>query len=146
MFLRSFSFSFLYKAYYAKHWGVLLLKHCKDGASVVTQILTHIFYKIFRKSKNSEKQWKSKKNVFNIFASFLAFSASFKKEFKFSKVFRTRSTFHASFFKIIIFLIWVDVDIARFQKNTKKLSKIKIYKKTKLRDQVWIPNNFLTYK
>jgi len=55
--------------------------------------------KIAKNNKNP------KKYVFNIFASFLEFSASSKKEFKFSKVFRTRSTFHASFFKIIIFFI-----------------------------------------
>jgi hypothetical protein len=112
----------------------------------VIQILTYLFDKNFWNSKIAKNNENPKKYIFNIFASFLAFLASSKKEFKFSKVFRTRSTFHASFFKIIIFLIWVDVDIARFQKNTKKLSKIKIYKKTKLRDQVWIPNNFFTYK
>jgi len=55
--------------------------------SVVTQFLTHLFDKFFGKSKNSEKQRKSKKYVLNIFASFLAFSTSSKKEFKFSKVF-----------------------------------------------------------
>ena len=27
---------FLYKAYYAKHQGFLLRKHCKEGASVAT--------------------------------------------------------------------------------------------------------------
>ena len=74
---------------------------------VATQFLTHVF-DIF--SKNREKQWKSKKYVFNIFSSF---STSSKKEFKFLRVFRTRSTFHALFLKLLIFLI--DVDIARFQ-------------------------------
>ena len=34
---------FLYKAYYAKHWGFLLRKHCKEGASVATYFLTHVF-------------------------------------------------------------------------------------------------------
>ena len=58
------SFCFLYKAYYAKHRGVLLRKHYKEGASVVTQFLTHFFDKIFGKSKNSEKQRKSKKICF----------------------------------------------------------------------------------
>jgi len=86
MFLRSFSFSFLYKAYYAKHLGVLLRKHCKEGASVATQFLTHLFYKIFEKSKNSEQQ-KSKKYVFNIFVSFLAFSASSQKNLIFQMSF-----------------------------------------------------------
>ena len=32
---------FLYKAYYAKHRGFLLRKHCKEGATVVTQFWTH---------------------------------------------------------------------------------------------------------
>jgi hypothetical protein len=44
--------------------GVLLRKHCKERASVVTQFLTHFFDKIFEKSKNNEKQQKSKKYVF----------------------------------------------------------------------------------
>ena len=35
--MRLFLFCFLYKAYYVKHRGVLLRKHCKEGASVVTQ-------------------------------------------------------------------------------------------------------------
>jgi hypothetical protein len=87
MFLRSFSFSFLYKAYYAKHLGVLLRKHCKEGASVATQFLTHLFDKIFEKSKNSEQQQKSKKYVFNIFVSFLAFSAFSQKNLIFQMSF-----------------------------------------------------------
>jgi len=41
----------------------------------------------------------------------------------------TRSTFNALFLKIIDFPHWVDVDIACFKKNTKKIRKIKIYKK-----------------
>jgi len=52
---------FLYKAYYAKHWGVLLRKHCKEGASVATQFLTHVLINFQKKSKNSEKHWKPKK-------------------------------------------------------------------------------------
>ena len=61
--MKSFSFCFLYKAYYAKFWGFSLRKHCKEGASVATQFLTHVF-KIFSKTpKNREKQWKAKKYV-----------------------------------------------------------------------------------
>jgi Mg2+/Co2+ transporter CorB len=48
---------FSLQAYYAKHWGVLLRKHCKEGASVATQILTHvliIFLKIIKKIKNKK--------------------------------------------------------------------------------------------
>jgi hypothetical protein len=53
---------------------------------VVTQFLSHLFDKIFEKSKNSEKQQKSKKiHFFNIFASFLAFSASSQKKIKIFK-------------------------------------------------------------
>jgi hypothetical protein len=62
----------------------LLRKHCKERASVVTQFLTHLFDKIFEKSKNNKKKQKSKKYVFlNIFASFLAFSALSQKNLNF---------------------------------------------------------------
>jgi len=98
--------------------------------------LTHLLDKIFKKSKNSEKQRQSKKYVFNIFGSFLAFSTSSKKEFKFSKVFGTRSTFHASFLKSLIFLIESTLILLVFKKY-KKIKKNQIYKKRKkLRDQV----------
>jgi hypothetical protein len=64
----------------------LLRKHCKERASVVTQFFTHLFDKIFEKSKNNKKQQKSKKYVFlNIFASFLAFSASSQKNLNFQR-------------------------------------------------------------
>jgi len=56
----------------------------------------------------------------------LAFSASSKKEFKFSKVFWTRLTFHVLFLKSKIFLFRVDVD----KKNSKN-EKNQIYKKKK---------------
>ena len=49
---------FLYKAYYAKHRGFLLRKHCKEGAYVATQFLTHVFDIFSKKSKNREKQRK----------------------------------------------------------------------------------------
>jgi hypothetical protein len=87
---------------------------------VATQFLTHLFDKIFEKNpkiaKNNENP---KKYVFYIFASFLAFSTSSKKEFKFSKVFGTRSTFHVSFLKSLIFLIESTLILLVF-KNTKK--------------------------
>jgi hypothetical protein len=50
---------------------------------VVTQFLTHLFDKIFKKSKNNEKQQNPKTTFFNIFASFLAFSASSQKNLNF---------------------------------------------------------------
>jgi len=65
----------------------------------------------------------------NIFASFFSIFSIVSKEFKFSKIFGTRSTFNTSFLKIIDFPHWVDVDIAHFQKNTQNVRKIKIYKK-----------------
>jgi len=54
---------------------------------VATQFLTHVFDKFSEKFKNSEKHWKPKKYIFNIFASFLAFSASSKKNLKFQRSF-----------------------------------------------------------
>jgi hypothetical protein len=66
--------------------------------------------------KNNEN---SKKYVFNIFASFLAFSASSKKEFKFSKVFQTRSTFHASFLKSLFFSFKSTLILLVFKKYKK---------------------------
>jgi hypothetical protein len=62
---------FLYKAYYAKHWGILLRKHCKKGASVATQFLIHVLINFQKKSKNREKQRISKQYVF--FTIFLSF-------------------------------------------------------------------------
>jgi len=46
-------------------------------------------------------------------------------------------------FKILDFPHWVDVDIARFQKNTRKKQKKSKFckKKRKLRDQFWEPSN-----
>jgi predicted membrane protein len=87
-----------------------------------------------------------KKYVFNIFASFLAFSTSSKKEFKFSKVFGTRLTFHASFLKSLIFLIESTLILLVFKKY-KKIKKNQIYKKEKkLRDQFWGSSNIFAYK
>jgi len=60
-----------------------------------------------------------KKYVFNIFPSFLVFSTSSKKEFKFSNVFRTHSTFHASFLKALIFLIELTLILLIFKKYKK---------------------------
>ena len=48
----------------------LLRKHCKEGASVATQFLTHVF-DIFSKNPKIEKNKENpKKYVFNIFLSF----------------------------------------------------------------------------
>jgi hypothetical protein len=49
----------------------LLRKHCKEGAYVATQFLTHVFDKFSEKNKNSKKTMKTpKKSIFDIFASF----------------------------------------------------------------------------
>ena len=76
---------FLYKAYYAKHWGVLLRKHCKEGASVATQFLTHVLINFQKNPKIAKKHWKSQKYIFNTFASFLAFLASSQKNLNFQR-------------------------------------------------------------
>jgi hypothetical protein len=65
---------------------------------VATQFFTHLFDKIFEKNpkivKNNENP---KKYVFFIFASFLVFSTSSKKEFKFSEVFERVQLFTRCF-------------------------------------------------
>jgi len=95
------------------------------------------FGKFSEKSKNIKKTSKIQKNTFfNIFASFLAFSASSKKEFKFLRVFRTRSTFHASFLKSLIFFIESTMILLVFKEHKKIKKKIKFTKRKKLRDQV----------
>ena len=65
---------FLYKAYYAKHREFLLRKHCKEGASVATQFLTHVFDIFSKQSKNREKQRKSKKMFLIYFRHFSIFN------------------------------------------------------------------------
>jgi hypothetical protein len=58
----------------------LLRKHCKEGASVATQFLTRVFDKFTEKTKKEQKNNENpKKCIFDIFASFLAFSASSQK-------------------------------------------------------------------
>jgi hypothetical protein len=59
----------------------------KRGHLLLPNFLPTFLIKFSENPKNSEKQRKSKNYVFNIFASFLAFSTSSKKEFKFSNVF-----------------------------------------------------------
>jgi hypothetical protein len=86
-----------------------------------------------------------KKYVFNIFASFLAFSTSSKKEFKFSKVFRTRSTFHASFLKSLIFLIESTLILLVF-KIIKKIKKKQNLQKKKVEGPILRLKQHFTYK
>ena len=58
---------FLYKAYYAKHWGVLLRKHCKEGAFVATQFLTHVSVNFHKNPKIAKNIENKKKYVFLIY-------------------------------------------------------------------------------
>jgi hypothetical protein len=113
---------------------------------VATQFLTHLFDKIFEKNpkiaKNNENP---KKYVFYIFASFLAFSTSSKKEFKFSKVFGTRSTFHASFLKSLIFFIESTLILLVFKKLQKNKKNQNLQKK-KVEGPILKPKQNFTYK
>jgi len=114
---------------------------------VVTQFLTHLFDKIFGKFKNSEKQRKSKKYVFNMCASFLAFlTSSKKKNLSFHRFFGTRSTFHALFLKSLIFLIESTLILLVFKKIQKKTGKIKIYKKKRVEGPILRPKQHFAYK
>jgi hypothetical protein len=79
----------------------LLRKHCKEGASVATQFLTNILIN-FQKNLKIEKNNENPQNIFLIY--FHHFSIV-SKEFKFSKILGTRSTFNALFLKSLIFLI-----------------------------------------
>jgi len=86
------------------------------------------FDKFSEKSKNSEKTLKIQKIHFLYICIVFSIFSIVSKEFKFSKTFGTRSTFHASFLKSLIFRIESMLIFARFQKY-KKIRKIKIYKK-----------------
>jgi len=98
----------------------LLRKHCKEGASVATQFLTHVLINFQKNSKIAKNIENPKKYVFNTFASFFSIFSIVSKEFKFSKIFGTRSTFHASFLKSLIFRIESMLIFARFPKYKKK--------------------------
>jgi fucose 4-O-acetylase-like acetyltransferase len=91
------------------------------------QFLTYIFNKFSEKNENSKKKWKPQKNTFLIYLHHFSIFNVISEEFKFSKVFWTRSTFNALILQSLIFC-WVNVDIALFKKY-KKIRKIKIYKK-----------------
>ena len=61
---------------------------------VATQFLIFVLINFKKNSKIAKNIKNPKKNMFfNIFASLLAFSASSEKNFKFLKIFGTRSTF-----------------------------------------------------
>jgi hypothetical protein len=78
---------FFTKAYYAKHSGVLLRKHYKEGASVVTQFFFINVLINFQKNPKIAKNIENPKKIyiFNIFASFLAFLASSQKNLNFQR-------------------------------------------------------------
>jgi len=96
--------------------------------TVATQFLTHVLINFQKNSKIAKNIENPKKYVFNTFALFFSIFSIVSKEFKFSKIFGTRSTFHASFLKSLISRIESMLIFARFQKY-KKIRKIKIYKK-----------------
>jgi len=108
----------------------LLRKHCKEGASVATQFLTHVLINFQKNSKIAKNIENPKKYVFNTFALFFSIFSIVSKEFKFSKIFGTRSTFHASFLKSLISRIESMLIFARFQKY-KKIKKNQILQKKK---------------
>jgi len=86
---------------------------------VATQFLTHVLINFQKNSKIAKNIEKPKKYVFNTFASFFIIFSIVSKEFKFSKIFGTRSTFNASFLKSLIFHIESMLIFARFQKYKK---------------------------
>jgi hypothetical protein len=88
---------------------------------------------IFEKNKKIETTMKTqKKCILDIFASFSAFSTLSQKNLNF-KGLLNMFDFNASFLKLLIFLVWIDVDIIYFQ-NTKK----------KVEGPVWKPSNILS--
>jgi choline kinase len=109
----------------------LLRKHCKEGASVATQFLTHVLINFQKNSKIAKNIENPKKYVFNTFASFFSIFSIVSKEFKFSKIFGTRSTFHASFFKSLISCIESMLIFARFQKYKRNKKNQNLQKKRK---------------
>jgi hypothetical protein len=100
---------------------------------VATQFLTHVLINFQKNSKIAKNIENPKKYVFNTFALFFSIFSIVSKEFKFSKILGTRSTFHASFLKSLISRIESMLIFARFQKY-KKIRKIKIYKKKRKRE------------
>jgi Na+/H+ antiporter NhaD/arsenite permease-like protein len=105
---------------------------------VVTQFLTHVLKQIVEKSKNNEKQQKNPKNSFlkYICIIFSIFSIV-SKEFKFLKIFGTRSTFNVLFLKSLIFLIRGDAD-----KKIQKKRKNQIYIKKKVEGPILRPKQY----
>jgi hypothetical protein len=62
------TFCFLYKLTIQNIEEFLLRKHCKEGASVAIQLLTHVFDKFSEKIKKiAKKTMKTLKNVFLIY-------------------------------------------------------------------------------
>jgi hypothetical protein len=65
----------------------LLRKHCKEGASVATQFLTRVLVNCQKNPKIAKNIKNPKNTFFNIFASFLAFSALSEKNLNFQRSF-----------------------------------------------------------
>jgi hypothetical protein len=89
-------------------------------AAVATQFLTHVLIFFQKNPKNREKHRKSKKILFLIYSHHFRIFSIVLKEFKFSNMFGTRSTFNALFLKSLIFLIESMLMSLVLKKNTKK--------------------------
>ena len=102
--------------------------------------MTHVFDKFSKRTKNSKKKQRNPKKIYfwYIYIIFSIFN-TISKEFKFSKVFWTRSTFNALILQSLIFLVESTLILIAF-KNTKKIWKIKIYQKKrkgKVEGPIW---------
>jgi len=104
--------------------------------------LTYLI-KFLKNPKIAKNKENPKKYVFNIFASFLAFSASSQKNLIFQRSFERVRLFKRHFLKSLIFLIKSTLILLVFKKIQEKTRKIKIYKKRKLRNQFWGMSNIL---
>ena len=99
---------------------VLLRKHCKEGAYVATQFLTHVLIKKLKKIKIAKNNKNPKKIHFWYICIVFSIFNVVSKEFKFSKVFQTHLTFHTSFLKSVIFLIESTLILLVFEKQNTK--------------------------
>ena len=86
---------------------------------VATQFFTRVLVNFQKNPKIAKNIEYSKKYVFNTFASFLAFLALSQKNLNFQRYLECVQLL-TCYFKIIDFPLWVDIDIACFQKIQKK--------------------------
>jgi hypothetical protein len=99
---------------------------------VATQFLTHVLINFQKKPKIAKKQWKPKKCIFDIFASFLAFSMSSQKNLNFQRYLERVQLLTLKFYDHWFSLLswrWY-CSLSKIQ----KIRKIKIYKKKRKRE------------